>query len=199
VSSDSTADRGTAHGPKVDRGTAHTSELANASLEKRTLTPWQIAGGQHASFAVTQQSSWEARRSARIRARGTRVRNSVVLGQLVQRAAGAARGSRYRLVVRVRTRGLNRRVQTSIKVRYENGNFDFFHGRAVAGTPGPARLGRGIPPGTSRGWITVRVDAVAKRRIGAMGVYGFDSGPGPLRGTVWIDSVELSSRKPKAR
>jgi len=84
-------------------------------------------------------------------------------------------------------------------MRYENGNFDFFHGRPVAGTPGLARLRRGIPPGTSRRWITVRVDAVAKRRIEAMGVYAFDSGPGPLRGTVWIDGVELSSREPNGR
>jgi hypothetical protein len=183
----------------VDRGTAHSSELANSSFEKRTLTPWQIGGEQHATFAVTRRSSWEGERSARIRARGTRVRNSVVLGQLVQRASGAARGSRYRLVMRVRTRGLNRRVQTSIKMRYVNGNFDVFLGRAVPGPLGSAKLGRGIPPGTWRRWITVTIDAVAKRRIGAMGVYAFDSGPGPLRGTVWIDSVELSSREPMGR
>jgi hypothetical protein len=199
LSPDSTADRGTAHRPTVDRGTAHTSELANASFEKRTLTPWQIAGERYASFAVTRRSSWEGQRSARIRARGTRVRGLVVLGQLVQRAAGAARGSRYGLVVRVRTRGLNRRVQTSIKIRYDNGNFDFFPGRVVAGSPGSAKSGPGIPPGTSRGWITMRVDAVAKRRIAAMGVYAFDSGPGPLRGTVWIDSAKLYRREAKPR
>jgi hypothetical protein len=175
------------------------TDLINSSFEKRTLTPWQIAGMQHARFAVTARSSWEGQRSARIRVRAARVRGSVVLGQLVQRAAGAARGSRYRLVVRVRTRGLSRPVQTAIKMKYDNGNFDFFLGRPAAGSPGFAKSGTGIPPGTSRRWMTLRVDAVAKRRIAAMGVYAFDSGPGPLRGTVLIDGAKLSGREAKRR
>jgi hypothetical protein len=175
------------------------TQLSNSSFERSTLTPWQIAGKQHARFAVTEESSWEGQRSVRIRARATRVPDSVVLGQLVQRAAGAARGSRYRLVMRVRTRGLNRAVQTSIKMRYHNGNFEFFLGRAATGPPSLAKSGAGIPLGTSGQWITIRADAVAKRRIAAMGVYAFDSGPGPLRGTVWIDSVELFGREAKRR
>jgi hypothetical protein len=175
------------------------TELVNASFEKRSLTPWEIAGKQHASFGVTQRASWEGQRSAEIRARG-QVRGSVVLGQLVHGAARDARGSRYRLVMRVRTRDLSRGVPTSIKMKYDNGNFDFFPGRAAtAASPAPARSRAGIPPGTSRGWITITVDAVAKRRIAAMGVYAFDSGPGPLRGTVWIDSAELSRREAKPR
>jgi hypothetical protein len=174
-------------------------ELTNSSFEKHTLTPWQVAGKQHARFAATRHLSWEGQRSARISAHATRVRYPVVLGQLVQRAAGAARGSRYRLVMRVRTRGLNRAVQSSIKLRYANGNFDVFPGHAVAESPRIAQSATGIPPGTSRRWITIRADAVAKRRIAAMGVYAFDSGPRPLRGTVWIDSVELFSRKAGGR
>jgi hypothetical protein len=171
------------------------TELTNFSFEKRTLEPWQIAGTQHARFAVTEQSSWEGQRSARISASATQVRYSVVLGQLVQRAAGATRGSRYRLVMRARTRGLNRPIQTSIKMRYANDKSDVFPGHVTAGAPRVAKSATGIPRGTSRGWITIRADAVAKRRIAAMGVYAFDSGPGPLRGTVWIDSVELFSRE----
>jgi hypothetical protein len=198
-SSDSMVDRAPGQSPKVDGAHTQRSELPNAGFETRTLTPWQIGGKQHASFAVTERSSWEGQCSARIRARGTRVRGSVVLGQLVERAAGAARGSRYRLVLRVRARGLNRRVSASIKMRYENGNFDVFLGRAEPRDLGSAELGTGIPPGAWRRWITVRVDAVAKGRIGAMGIYAFDSGPGPLRGTVWIDSVELSSRETDGR
>jgi hypothetical protein len=197
--SGSKVDRAPGQSPKVDRANTQRSELPNAGFETRTLTRWQIAGEQHASFAVTERSSWEGQYSARIRARGTPVRGSVVLGQLVERAAGAARGSRYRLVLRVRARGLNRPVSASIKIRYDNGNVDVFLGRAEPGPLGSAELGTGIPSGTSRRWITVRVDAVAKRRIGAMGIYAFDSGPGPLRGTVWIDSVELSSRETDVR
>jgi hypothetical protein len=198
-SSDSKVDRAPGQSPKIDRGNTQRSELANAGFERRTLTGWQIGGEQHASFAVTGRSSWEGQCSARIRARGTPVRGSVVLGQLVERAAGAAPGSRYRLVLRVRARGLNRPVSASIKMRYDNGNVDVFLGRAEPGPLGSAELGTGVPPGTSRRWITVRVDAVAKRRIGAMGIYAYDSGPGPLRGTVWIDSVELSSRETDVR
>ena len=176
------------------------TELANASFEKGTLTPWQITGKQYASFGVTQRSSWEGQRSAKILVGTARVRGSVVLGQLVRRAAGDARGSRYRLVMRVRTRDLSRAVPTSIKMKYENGNIDFFPGRAAtAAYAALARSRTGIPAGTSRGWITIRVDAVAKRRIAAMGVYAFDSGPGPLRGTVWIDSAKLSRREAKPR
>jgi hypothetical protein len=198
-SSDSKVDRAPGQSPKVDRAHTQRSELPNAGFETRTLTPWQIGGEQHASFAVTERSSWEGQCSARIRARGTRVRGSVVLGQLVERAAGAARGSRYRVVLRVRARGLNRPVSASIKMRYDDGNFDVFLGRAEPGPLGSAELGTGIPPGTWRRWITVTVDAVAKRRIEVMGIYAFDSGPGPLRGTVWIDSVELSSRETDRR
>jgi len=170
--------------------------LANASFEKRTLTPWQIAGKQLASFGITEGASWGGQRSAKIRVRADRVRHSVVLAQLVPSAAGDARGSRYRLVMRVRTRDLSRAVPTFIKMKYDDGNFDLFPGRAAtAAASARAR----IPPGTSRGWITITVDAVAKRRIAAMGVYLFDSGPGPLRGTVWIDGAELSRREAKPR
>jgi hypothetical protein len=175
-------------------------ELANASFEERTLTPWQIAGKQHASFGVTDETSSEGRRSAQIRLHAAQVRHSVVLGQLVQGAAGDARGSRYRLVMRVRTRDLSRAVPTSIKMKYGNGNFDSFPERAAtAASPASAKSRTAIPPGTSQGWITITVDAVAKRRIAAMGVYAFDSGPGPLRGTVWIDSAKLSGREAKPR
>jgi hypothetical protein len=56
--------------------------------------------------------------------------------------------------------------------------------------------------GSSRhvaGWITVKAEAVARRRIAVMGVYAFDSGPGALRGAVWIDSVKLFAHEPKRR
>jgi hypothetical protein len=186
-------DRGGAHKREDDRGSVDKTMLANSSFERRTLTPWQITGEEYASFTITRGPSREGQRSVRIRAQGTRVAGSVVLGQLVPGAAGITSGSRLRLEVRALTRGLNRRVQVSIKLRYDNGDFDFFQGRAVTGPPDFARLGTGIPPGTRQRWITVRADGVAKRRIGVMGVYAFDSGPGPLRGAVWIDSVELSS------
>ena len=176
------------------------TELANAGFEEGTLTPWQIAGKRYASFGVTQRSSWEGQRSAKILVGTARVRGSVVLGQLVRRAAGDARGSRYRLVLRVRTRDLSRGVPTFIKMKYDNGNFDFFPERAAtAASTARASSHTGIPAGTSRGWITITVDAVAKRRIAAMGVYAFDSGPDPLRGTVWIDGVKLSRREAKSR
>jgi hypothetical protein len=192
------ADSGSSDGSKkTAKGQA---ELANASFENRTLTPWQIAGKQHASFGVTQRASWGGQRSAKIRVRAAQLRGSVVLGQLVHAAAGDARGSRYRLVMRVRTRDLSRAVPTSIKMTYENGNFDFFPGRAAtAASTALAKSRTGIPPGTSRGWITITADAVAKRRIAAMGVYAFDSGPGPIRGTVWIDSAKLSRHEAKPR
>jgi hypothetical protein len=173
--------------------------LANPSFERRALTPWQIVGKQHASFTVTRGASRDGQSSLRIRARGTRVRNSVVLGQLVQGAEGVKQGSRFRLVVRALTRGLNRRIQVAVRLRYDNGDFDSFEGRAVAGPPDVKKLGTGIPPGTRRHWISVRATGVARRSINVMGVYAFDSGPGPLRGAVWIDGVELSSTKTNGR
>jgi hypothetical protein len=180
----------------VDRGKVPSPELANSSFEEGTLTPWQIAGEEYAGFAITRQLSWEGQRSARISARGRRVRGSVLVGQIAG-VAGARRGSRYRLVIRARTRRLNRRVQVELKLIYDNGKFDFFLGRAVAGSPGLPESGTGIPPGTWRHWITVKVDALARRRVESIQVFAFDSGPGLLRGTVWIDSAELSSREPK--
>lgn len=179
----------------VDRENAPSPKLANSSFEEGTLTPWQIAGERYASFAVTRRLSWEGRHSVRIRARGRRVRGSVLVGQIA-RAAEAARGSRYRLVIRARTRRLNRRVQIELKLIYDNESFDFFLGRAVAGSPGLPTSGTGIPPGTWRRWITVQVDAVAKRRVEAIQVFALDSGPGLLRGTVWLDSAELTGRAP---
>jgi hypothetical protein len=179
----------------VDRVNAPSPKLANSSFEEGTLTPWQIAGQRYASFAVTRQLSWEGQHSVRIRARGSRVRGSVVVGQIAG-FTEAARGSRYRLVIRARTHRLNRPVQAEIKLIYDNEGFDFFPGRAVAGSPGLPKSSTGIPPGTWRRWITVQVDAVARRRVEAIQVFAFDSGPGLLRGTVWIDSAELTSRAP---
>src|SRR5215217_6370096 len=68
------SDSGSSDG--VEETPRHRTELANYSFERPTLMPWQIGGKQHATFAVTRRSSWEGQRSARIRARGTRVRNS---------------------------------------------------------------------------------------------------------------------------
>jgi hypothetical protein len=179
----------------VDRENAPSPELANSSFEEGTLTPWHIAGERYASFAVTPRLSWEGQSSVRIRARGRRVRGSVLVGQ-IRGVAEAARGSRYRLVIRARTRRLNRPVQVEIKLTYDNEKFDFFLGRAIAGSPGLPKSGTGIPPGTWRRWITVQVDAVARRQVEAIQVFALDSGPGLLRGTVWIDSAELTSRAP---
>jgi hypothetical protein len=175
---------------------ARSPELANSSFEEGTLTPWQIAGQPYASFVLTRRLSWEGQRSLRIRARGKRVRGSVLVGQIAG-VANAARGSRYRLVIRARTRRLNRRVQVEIKLIYDNDRFEFFLGRAVAGSTGLPKSGTGIPAGTWRRWITVEANAVAKRRVEAIQVFAFDSGPKPLRGTVWIDSAELTSWAPR--
>jgi hypothetical protein len=179
----------------VDRGEVQSPELANSSFEEGMFEPWQIAGERYARFSVTRRVSWEGEYAAMIRARGRRVRGSVVVGQIAG-GAEAARGSRYRLVVRARTRRLNRPVQVEIKLVYNNDKSDFFVGRAVEGSPGLPKSGTGIPPGTWRRWITVNVDAVARRPVEAIQIFAFDSGPGRLRGTVWIDSVELSSRGP---
>jgi hypothetical protein len=181
----------------VDRGDAQSPRLANSSFEEPALTPWQVLGREYAKFALTRRLSWEGQRSLRIDARGRRVSGSVLLGQILG-VAGAAPGSRYRLLIRARTRRLNRRVQVELKLIYENGRFDFFLGRAVAGSSGLPKAGVGIPPGTWRRWITVRVDAVARRRVDAIQVFALDSGPGALRGTVWIDGLELSGQEPKA-
>jgi hypothetical protein len=178
------------------REDARSPELANSSFEEGALTPWHIAGRPYARFAVTRRFTWEGQHSLRIGALGRRVRGSVLLGQ-VAGGANARRGSRFRLVTRVRTRRLNRRVQVEIKLIYDNDRFDFFLGRAVAGSPGLPESGTGIPAGTWRRWITVEANAVAKRQVEAVQVFAFDSGPGLLRGTVWIDSAELSSREPR--
>jgi hypothetical protein len=180
----------------LGREDARSPELANSSFEEGALTPWNIAGRRYASFAVTRRFTWEGQHSLRIGALGRRVRGSVLVGQIAG-VANAPRGSRYRLVTRVRTRRLNRRVQVEIKLIYDNDSFDFFLGRAVAGSPGLPESGTGIPAGTWRRWITVEANAVAKRPVEAVQVFAFDSGPGLLRGTAWIDSAELSSRKPR--
>jgi hypothetical protein len=179
----------------LDRGNAQSPRLANSSFEEPTLSPWQVLGQRYARVAVTRRLSWEGQRSVRIDARGRRVRGSVLLAQIVA-VADAPAGSRYRLVVRARTRRLNRRVQVELKLVYDNGKFGFFLGRAVAGSPGLPKAGLGVPPGTWPRWITVTVDALARRRVDAIQVFALDSGPGPLRGTIWIDGLELSSREP---
>jgi hypothetical protein len=176
----------------VDRGQADRARLANSSFEEPTLTPWDITGERFARFALTRRLSWEGQRSARVDGRGRRVRGSVVLGQVARSAVPTERGARYRLLLRARTRDLNRRVQVALKLIYDNGDFEFFPGRAVSGSPGLPTSGTGIPPGTWRRWITVQADAVAARDVRDIQVFALDSGPGRLRGTVWIDSVELT-------
>jgi hypothetical protein len=180
----------------VDPERAPNPLLANSSFEEGALPPWQIAGRKYASVGVTRRLSWEGQYSVRVRARGTRVRGSVLIGQIA-RMTQAARGSRYRLVLRARTRRLNRPIQVEIKLIYDHDSFDFVPGRAVAGSPGLPNSRVGIPPGTWRRWITVKADAVAKRRVRGIHIFAFDSGPGLLRGTVWIDSVELSTVAPR--
>ena len=182
----------------VDREVAPSPELPNSSFEEGALPPWQTAGQEYASIAVTRELSWEGQYSARVHARGRRVKGSVLIGQ-VAGSGEAARGSRYRLVLRARTRRLSRPVQVELKLIYDNKKYDFFLGQAVAGSPGLPKSGTGIPPGTWRRWITVKVDAVARRRVETVQVFAFDSGAGRLRGTVWIDSVELSSWGPNER
>jgi hypothetical protein len=177
----------------VDRETAPRPQLANSSFEEGALPPWQVAGQKYARVAVTRELSWEGQYSARVRARGRRVNGSVLIAQIAG-SVKAGRGSRYRLVLRARTRRLSRPVQVEIKLVYDNAKYDFFPGRAVAGSPGLPKSGKGIPPGTWRRWITVRAKAVARRPVEAIQIFAFDSGPGRLRGTVWIDGVELFGR-----
>jgi hypothetical protein len=180
----------------IDPERAPSPLLANSSFEAGALPPWQIGGQEYASVSVTRRLSWDGEYSARVSASGRRVRGSVVIWQIVA-AAQAARGSRYRLALRARTLRLNRPIQVEIKLSYDDDSADFVPARAVAGPPGLRKSRAGIPPGTRRRWITLKADAVAKRPVRGIHIFAFDSGPGPLRGTVWIDSVELSAREPK--
>jgi hypothetical protein len=120
------------------------------------------------------------------------VRTSIAIEQTFQESPPDPSGTRYRLRVRVRTSHLNRPVQVELKLLYPRNRYLFFYGRAHYSPFDVSTTAYGIPPGTALSWTTIQVDATATQRVDAIEVFAFDSGPGVLRGTVWLAGVELT-------
>jgi hypothetical protein len=153
------------------------------------LGPWTLRLPPGIAAAIDPHVSFSGRRSLRITARTSRVSLPLVLEQDAVALPTYAAGSRYSLTFRARTVGLNRRLQTELKLAYAGGGYSFHRGRATG--EGPNTSGIGIPSGNSAGWMKMVVRATARFPLQSISVFVIDSGLAPLSGMVWIDDIDL--------
>jgi hypothetical protein len=140
---------------------------------------WEIElpGG---SDAVRDDDVAWSNSALRLDLEGERVRDAAYVRQFVEPPSA----SQYSLRLRAKTARLNRRLSTELKVTYENGRYEFYEGHV------PGSRSDGLPPGTND-WQPLEVTARPNLPAAEIVVYPIDVGPGPLRGRVWIDAVEL--------
>ncbi|MGI8845754.1 MAG: O-antigen polymerase [Thermoleophilaceae bacterium] len=169
--------------------------FANGDFEEALdLRPWLPLSEPGVTAALDSATKWTGRFAFRLSASGARIQKSVGLTQIVRQLPARARGSRYDLQLRALTRGLNRPVPVELRLDYEGGGYEFFRGGLLPRRR--ASRSDGIPAGTSRNWKRIGVSAVARRRLRSVQVFAADSGPGPLRGSIWIDAVRLRAVEP---
>lgn len=163
--------------------------VRNGGFERSGLGPWTLRLAPGIAAAIDPQVKFSGRHSLRITARTSRIATPLVLGQDAAALPTYATGSRYVLKFRSRTVGLNRPLQTELKLNYAGGGYSFYRGRATSQAPNAS--GTGIPSGTSPEWTTMAVRATARFPLESITVFVIDSGLAPLSGTVWIDDIEL--------
>jgi hypothetical protein len=158
--------------------------IQNGGFE-RSLGLWTLRI-KSSSWRIDARHRWSGRSSLELVAKPGRGRPQIILEQQIVGLPKRRPGSTYRLQFRVRTSGLNRSVQTELKLNFVGGGYRFVRGGPIA------RGGkRGIPPGTSRRWVSVRVEATAPAELSAIDAFVVDSGTKPLSGRIWIDGVHL--------
>jgi hypothetical protein len=159
--------------------------LGDGGFEQPGLGVWSLTSVSGVSATTDRRIHAEGSQSLRLTAVAAAVPHSVVLEQSVSVLPSTGAGARYVLKVLVRTSQLNRRIETELKLTYAGGGYAFFRGHTrFRGRPG-------IPPGTSRGWLSVVVRATARFPLQAVEAFIVDTGPGNLNGTVWLDGADL--------
>jgi hypothetical protein len=159
--------------------TEKTNLVRNGSFEEGMLD-WEIELPQGAHARRDNRVSWSGGTALRLVAEGQRVREAAYVRQRVVPPVA----SEYSLRLRARTDRLNRRLSTELRVTYENGRYEFYEGHV------PRNRSDGLPAGTSD-WQPLEVHARPNLPVVEIIVYPIDTGPGPLRGRVWVDAVEL--------
>ena len=69
-------------------------------------------------------------------------------------------------------------------MNYKDRSYQFFSSRRAGSGPSPITRG-------ALGWRLVAVEAIARKPLASIDVFLFDSGPGPLDGSVWFDEPDL--------
>ncbi len=189
---------------------ANINLLGDGGFEQPGLGPWGMRSAPNIRVRIDRKVHFSGSQSFELRAAHAHVARSVVLEQEVDAPPRRGPGSRYTLRMRVKTARLNRAVQTELRLNYAAGRYEFFRGvtshprrgstpRDSSSPRPPSRLpkrlrGRGIPPGTSAGWLSIVVHATARLPVQSISVLVLDTGPGRLAGTIWLDNVELRAR-----
>jgi hypothetical protein len=163
--------------------------VQNGGFERFGLESWAVLHAPGITVAVDPQVRFSGRRSLKITAGTNRVASTLVVRQDAVALPSFASGSRYTLTFQARTAGLDRALQTELKLNYAGGGYGFYRGKAM--TQASASSPTGIPPGTSNEWIKMMVTATARFPLESIGVFVIDSGLGPLTGTVWVDEIAL--------
>jgi hypothetical protein len=163
--------------------------VGDGGFEQSGLGAWNLRLGPGVKATIDSQVRFSGRSSLRFTAKAKRLPTSVVLTQKVAAPPDSAAGSRYLLLVRARTLGLSRSLETELKLNYAGGGYGFFRGLTTDRALGGQRIG--IPRGTSAGWSKIVVAATARFPLQSIEAFVIDSGLGRLTGTVWIDQVEL--------
>jgi len=169
----------------------HANLIRNGGFEHSGIDDWTLRPRPGLRTVLDSRVKFSGRRSLRLTAIGPGPVAPVVLTQEVVALPDSARGSRFLLTFRARTRRLSRSVQTELKLNYAGGGYKFFPGSSEDTTPG-AFTAR-IPAGTSATWMKLVATAKASFPLHSIDAFVVDSGSGRLRGTVWVDNVELHS------
>ncbi len=182
--------------------------LGDGSFGQAGFGSWLVRGTAKIRVRIDRNVHLPGSHSFELIADHAHIARSVVLEQEVDAPPRRQRGSMYTLRLRVKTIGLNRSVQTELRLNYADGRYEFFRGatsrpqrsarRHHRSLRAPNRLpkrlrGRGIAPGTSAGWLQLVVRATARSRVRSISVFALDTGPGRLDGTIWVDNVVLRS------
>jgi hypothetical protein len=156
---------------------------SNGSFE-RGLGQWHFELPEDVRRARDRRVRYSGEYSLRLWAKGTSGPSSAIVLQQVPILTQPAPGTQYLLSFWAKTKNLSRAVEAELKLTYADDTYQFFRG-------GPAgRRKGGIPPGTAP-WRRFEVLAGAEDPVSSIQIFPIDSGPGRLRGKIWLDRIEL--------
>jgi hypothetical protein len=169
--------------------------IANGGFEDPFGPPWVISSRAGVDVTTTA-SALDGAYSLSIKYKRGVGRKATSVSQLIRTLPERAPGSRFTMKEVILTKKLSRPVLYGLQLIYRDGSSQYFSGATNSSNRASRLIGTSA---RSMGPEIVTASGIAVKQVSSVRVFAVDAGSKAVTGSVIVDDVQLTSRKPSRK